>query len=155
MTVIIVSGTPATGKTTIAKLISEKLGFTYIDGKKVIEKHGLSEGFDKKRDCVIVDVEKFLSAIKSEISGDIVVDSHLAHELKAELVVITTCDRKVLKSRMEARGYSEAKIQENIEAEIFDVCFVEAQEAGQNVLKIDTTDSNSKKIIEKIKEKLN
>ena len=42
MKVIIISGTPGTGKTTLAKKLAKKLDFEYIDINKIIKKYGLS-----------------------------------------------------------------------------------------------------------------
>ena len=40
---------------------------------------------------------------------------------------------KTLKKRLEKRGYSKEKVRENLDAEIFDTCRIEALEAGHNV----------------------
>ena len=72
----------------------------------------------------------------------LVIDSHMSHFLPkdyVELCVVTKCDLKTLKIRLEARGYSEAKVKENMDAEIFDVCRVEAEEMGHNVITITTS----------------
>ena len=58
MKTIIVTGTPCTGKTTIAKKLSKKLNYKYIDVSKLITKHNLSSGYDKKRKCKIIDTKK-------------------------------------------------------------------------------------------------
>ena len=49
MKVLIVTGTPATGKTTLSKKLAKKLNFHYLDVNKVIKKYNISEGYDKKR----------------------------------------------------------------------------------------------------------
>ncbi len=58
MKTIIVTGTPGTGKTTIAKKLAKKLNYYYIDANKIISKYKLSEGYDRKRRTKIVDVKK-------------------------------------------------------------------------------------------------
>jgi broad-specificity NMP kinase len=45
---------------------------------------------------------------------------------------------KKLKQRLKKRGYHKAKIEENLECEIFDVCLEEAKEAGHKVKIINT-----------------
>ena len=46
---LIISGTPGTGKTTIAKKLAKKLNLRYIDVNKIIKLHNLAESYDKKR----------------------------------------------------------------------------------------------------------
>ncbi len=151
MKVIIVSGTPGTGKTTIAKKTAKEKGYEYIDVNKVIEKEKLSEGYDKKRDTKIIDIERLNKAVirlienkkKERIKG-IIIDSHLSHYLPkkyVDLCIITKCDLKALKKRLEKRGYSKAKIRENMDAEIFDTCRIEAEERGHKIKIINTQKS--------------
>lgn len=58
MKTMIVTGTPGTGKTTIAKKLSKKLGYYYLDVNKLINKYKLYEGYDRKRKTKIVDIKK-------------------------------------------------------------------------------------------------
>jgi len=142
---IIVSGTPGTGKTTIAKKISKERGYDYLDINEIIKENGLKEGFDKKRNSIIVDVKKLNKILIKLIENSkktLVIDGHLSHYLPKKYVktcFITKCDLKTLKKRLEKRKYSEAKIRENLDAEIFDICRIEALEKGHKVKIIDTT----------------
>lgn len=142
---IIVSGCPGTGKTTIAKKISKEKKYDYIDINEVIKKNKLKEGYDKKRKSIIVDVKKLNKALINLIKNSektLVIDGHLSHYLPKEYVkscIITKCDLKVLKKRLEKRKYSKAKVRENLDAEIFDTCRIEALENGYKVKVVDTT----------------
>ncbi|MBI2523054.1 adenylate kinase family protein [Candidatus Woesearchaeota archaeon] len=69
MKVVIVSGTPGTGKTTLSKKLAKKLNFYYLDVNETIKKYRLSEGYDKKRKTKIVDVKKLNRALIKEISN--------------------------------------------------------------------------------------
>ena len=72
----------------------------------------------------------------------LIIDSHLSHYLLKEYVklcVVTKCDIKVLKGRLEKRKYSKLKVRENMDAEIFDICFGEAEDFGHKIKIIDTT----------------
>lgn len=138
MSVIIVSGTPGTGKTTFAKKYAKENNLKYIDVKKIIEKNDLSDKFDEKRDTLVIDVDKLniflIKIIKTH--KDIVIDSHLSHYLPKKYVnkcYITKCNLIELKKRLKTRNYSTEKIRENMDAEIFDICRIEALEAGHNV----------------------
>lgn len=141
--VIIVSGTPGTGKTTFAKKLAKKLNYKYLDVKEIIRKNKLSEGYDKKRATDIIDIKKLnkviIEILKKETN--IVIDSHLSHYLPKKYVekcYITKCPLPVLKKRLEERRYSEEKIRENLDAEIFDTCRIEALEAGHVVEVVNT-----------------
>ena len=157
MKVIVVSGVPGTGKTTISKKLAKKLNLYYLDAHKIISKYKLSEGYDKKRKTKIVDVQKLNKKLIKEISiikkvnknqarkiKGIVIDSHLSHYLPKKYVdfcIVTKCDIKELNKRLKRKKFSKTKIQENLQAEIFDVCFNEALERKHKVLAVNTTKS--------------
>jgi len=138
--IICVSGTPGTGKTTLSKKLAQKLKGRYLSGNSIIKKYSLSEGYDKKKDCKIVDAKKFAQAAQKECkekSKIYIVDSHLSHNLpknKINLCIICKCSLKVLEKRLKVRKYSKEKVRENLDAEIFDVCFIEAQEKKHNII---------------------
>ena len=164
MKTIIVTGTPGTGKTTLAKKLSKKLKYSYIDVNKVIEKNKLKEKYDRKKKCYIVDIKKLNKSLikiinnskKNKIS--IIIDSHLSHYLPSkyvDLCIVTKCSLKKLKSRLEKnKKYPKAKVRENLDCEIFDICLNEAKEARHNVIVTDTTKPlNIDKIAKKINKK--
>ncbi|MBT4647135.1 AAA family ATPase [archaeon] len=147
--VICVSGTPGTGKTTFSIKYSKDNNFYYLDVNEFIKKKELIDDFDKKRDSNIVDTEKLNFKLVEEIKRKkkekkykgIIIDSHLSHYLSKEVVdkvIITKCDLKKLKKRLEKRKYTIDKIRENMDAEIFDVCRIEALEEGHTVEIINT-----------------
>jgi len=144
MVLIIVTGTPGTGKTKLSKVLSKKLGFFLLEGKKLIEKYALCEDFDSERNCAIVDEKKLVKALLEEykVHKDLVFDSHMSYFVPKKYVslcIVTKSELKELSKRLSKRGYSKLKISENLEAEAFDVCLNEAKEAGHNVLVVDTT----------------
>ncbi|MDO8740160.1 MAG: AAA family ATPase [Candidatus Woesearchaeota archaeon] len=140
MKVIIVTGTPGTGKTTLAKKLSKRSGYNYIDVSKIIKGNKLEEGYDKKRKCRIVDIKKLNMVLIRLIQNSKkppIIDSHLSHYLPkkyVDLCIITKCDLKTLEKRLKKKGYSKDKIRENLDCEIFDVCYNEAKERGHKVM---------------------
>ncbi|MBI2653337.1 adenylate kinase family protein [Candidatus Woesearchaeota archaeon] len=151
MKTIVVTGVPGTGKTTIAKKLAKKLNYYYVDVNKLIVKHKFSEGYDKKRKTRIVDVGKLnrfsvnyikqLKTQKNKPKG-IIIDSHLSHYLPRKYVdacIVAKCDIKELNRRLKRKKFHKAKVQENLQAEIFDVCYNEAIERKHKVIVIDTT----------------
>jgi adenylate kinase len=160
MKAIIVTGTPGTGKTTVAARLAKKLKYRYVDVNKVISRKKLSEGYDRKKKCRIVDVKKLNKALSEMIkkaekeSECLVIDSHLSHYLPKDAVslcIVTKCNLKLLKRRMKRRKYPESKIRENLDCEIFDICLNEAKEAGHNVVAVET---DKKVDYEKLKRKI-
>ncbi len=166
MKTIIVTGTPGTGKTTIAKKLSKKLGYDYIDVNKVIKIDKLREGYDRKRKSYLIDTKKLNKSLikiideklKDKKVIGIIIDSHLSHYLPnkyADLCIVTKCSLKKLETRLKKkRKYPKAKIRENLDCEIFDVCLNEAKELGHKTVVIDTTEPlNINKIAKSIKTK--
>jgi len=141
---IIVTGTPGTGKTTVAKRLAKELNWKYIDVNKFITKERLSEGYDWKKKCKIVDEKKLgraLAKLITDSKDDLVIDSHLSHYISpksVDLCIVTRCNLKLLRRRLKSRGYTESKIKDNLESEIFEVCLTEAQENGHQVIIVDT-----------------
>lgn len=178
MKAIIVTGTPGTGKTTLAKRLAKKLQFHNIEVNKIIRKYKISEGYDKKRKTKIIDVKKLNKALIKEIKNynikikynkikslktkkivnikknGIIIDSHLSHYLPkrhVDLCIITKCNLKALEKRLKNKKYSKEKIRENMDAEIFDVCLNEAKENKHKIMIVDTTKSiNIEKISKKV-----
>lgn len=143
---IIVTGTPGTGKTVLAKKIAKAFNYKYLDVKSLLEKSKICEGFDAQKECLIIDPKKLAKLLIELIKKDnrLVIDSHLSHYLPkkyVKLCVVCKCDISELKKRLKERGYNEQKIRDNLDAEIFDMCLTEAQEQYKhNVLIVDTTE---------------
>ena len=155
--IIIISGTPGTGKTKLAKELAKNLNYTYVDVSKLIKKNKLQESYDKKRKCHIIDTKKLNKILIEKIKQDkdMIIDSHLSHYLPnkyVDLCIITKCDLKTLEKRLKKRGYSKAKIRENIDCEIFDICLNEAKQKKYKISLVDTTKKiNIKELIKKLK----
>ena len=140
--VVIVTGTPGTGKTVLARKISKEYGHRYIDVNEVVRQHKLSEGYDKKRDTKIVDETRLAKVLEKIIKEarkkkeKLVIDSHMSHCVNPKLVglcIVTKCDLKELERRLKRKGYSKAKTEENMECEIMDICYNEAKERGHKM----------------------
>ena len=145
MKTIIITGSVCSGKTSIAKEIAKEKNYTYIDINYLIKKHKLYDYYDKKLKTYIVDIKKlnkFLIRLIKDSSKSRVIDSHLSHYLPSkyvDLCIVTKCNIKELKKRLEKRKYSKQKIRENLDAEILDVCLIEALNNKHKVKVIDTS----------------
>ncbi len=147
--VISISGTPGTGKSTLAKLLQKKLGFARLDLHQYCK--DISTEYNHAKKCYDVDLKRFKKLVQTKMKAHdkLVIDSHISHILPKkwiDLCIVLVCsDLKKLKRRLENRKYSAAKVRENVDAEIFQICLVEAEEKGHNILVIDT----AKKLDEK------
>tara|TARA_Y100000034_G_scaffold9468_1_gene10115 strand:- start:827 stop:1273 length:447 start_codon:yes stop_codon:yes gene_type:complete len=142
--VIIVTGSVCTGKTTIAKKIAKNKKLKYLDVNQIIKDHKLYSYYNRKDKSYVVDVKKLNRFLIKLIKEDkkVVLDSHLTHFLPAKYVdecMVTKCELKKLKKRLEKRKYSKEKIKNNLECEILDICHVEALENNHKVKVIDTS----------------
>ncbi len=153
---IAVTGTPGTGKSTIAKKLSLLLDYVYLDGSRLVKTAKLAEKYDKRRKTAVVDPSLFTHAVlkvrDSEAkkgSKGLIVDSHLSHFLPPKDVstcIVLSCSLPELERRLSKRGYSKAKIRENLDAEIFDTILVEAKEIGHKIIGFDATKATEKGI---------
>ena len=146
--IIAVTGTPGVGKTTIARLLSERLGYEYVDLKDLAVSSGLAEPQGEE---MAIDVERLPDVARAKLEGkNAVVDGHLSHFLPADVVIVLRTDPRVLAKRLEGRGYSKGKIADNVEAELIDLILVEALERNDRVLEVDTTGKTPEEVVEEI-----
>jgi len=119
---IALSGTPGTGKTTVARVISQKLELTHIDISAFAEEIGAV--LAQEADTVVVDQDR----IQEELlcMDDIIIDSHFAHVFAVDIVFVLRCEPKIVLNRLQKRGYSKEKVTENVMAEILDYCVLDA-----------------------------
>mgnify|MGYP003299153482 CR=1 FL=1 len=143
---IIITGTPGTGKTSVTESLKEDFDAEYISINSLLEDYDLNLGIDEKRGYKIVDTEKMIpivDQIKKESEKDVIIfEGHLAQDYpNADLVIVLRCNPDVLKKRLSTRNWKDAKIHENVSAEILGICTEESYELyGDNVQEIETSD---------------
>lgn len=143
--VIAVSGSPGTGKSTFARKLSEDLDYKLIDLNEIIEEENVYElDADGTRAVDSEDLRAVFKNVLAREGEDMVVEGLLSHLLSRERVsevVVLRTNPEVLEKRLRKRGYSDEKLQDNLEAEALDVVLGEAiQEHGvDGVYEIDTT----------------
>jgi adenylate kinase len=158
--VILITGTPCVGKTTVAKQLTTKLGALYINLTDFANKHSLTLGKDKERKTIIIDEEKMRVKIGETIDAaeksNIVVDGHYAAavvpERYATRIFVLRRNPVELRRFMEKCGFSGAKLWENLASEILDVCLVEAlrEHDKEKVCELDVTGKTAEKISREI-----
>ena len=132
---VAVTGTPGVGKTSSSDLVRS---VKVVHVNDIVDEYGAVTGFDERRKTKEVDVEKLAKAV-SGMDGDILLEGHFSHLLGVDVAIVLRCSPKVLRERLAKKGWTEAKVRENMEAEAVDVILVEAVENVPEVCEIDTT----------------
>ncbi|RMD39688.1 hypothetical protein DV735_g5443, partial [Chaetothyriales sp. CBS 134920] len=134
---IIVTGTPGVGKTTtvtsllsLASANTTPIPLKHLSINDLVKSRSCHEGYDSALQTYIVDEDKLMDEVEKEIEdgggeGGWVIDWHSTDGFAVrwvDLVVVLRCENTtVLFDRLKQRGYPEAKLQENMDAEIFGV----------------------------------
>ncbi len=146
---VVITGTPGVGKSTVARLLAQRLGAELLELGELVAKEGLHEGLDPETGSLLVDLDVLAKRVEEILSsrpgGLIIVVGHYAHDVvpREHLAMAFVLRRNPLELRevLVARGYSGRKLLENLQAEVLDVCLVEAVEAygPELVYEVDVT----------------
>jgi adenylate kinase len=151
--VIIVTGTPGTGKTSVSKRLAREIGASYVPLTRHVSSHRLYHRVDDRRASRVIDMKRTRAELKRLLSAEsesVVVDSHISDVIVpkriVKRVIVLRCHPRILKARLRAKRWSQSKVKENLLAEILDSCLVEAVDyyGWKPVYEIDT----SKKSVE-------
>jgi adenylate kinase len=146
--VILITGTPCTGKTATARQLASMINAEYINLTDFAKTYKLTLGKDKKRQTTIIDEkamqQKLKETIKTSTHGNIIVDGHYAAAVtptdQVTSVFVLRRNPKELKEFMQKCGFNDAKLNENLSAEILDSCLIEAiQTQHGKVCELDVT----------------
>ncbi|KAG2023326.1 hypothetical protein CC2G_000991 [Coprinopsis cinerea AmutBmut pab1-1] len=131
--VIVITGTPGTGKSTHAQLLAQEspVPLKHINVGDLVKEKGFYEEFDQEWESYTVDEDKLLDELELIVEeGGVILDWHTCEifpERWPDLVVVLRCDHGKLWERLEQRNYPLKKIQENNQAEIMQVVLEEAR----------------------------
>ena len=156
MTAIFITGTPCTGKTTIAS----KLNGHLIKINDVAINHDFVLGIDEDKGYKVIDIEKlsdYVDNLTKNCDELLIFEGHLSHLCDgADKVIVLRVRPEILESRLKVRDYSDSKIHENLEAEALGVCTAEAYEKyGDKVQEIDVSDLTIDEIVGVVEEVIN
>jgi adenylate kinase len=158
--VVLITGTPCVGKTTVSRLLAVDLDALCVNLTELAEKEMLDKRQDKKRNTKIINETEMRKTLKEIISktekSSIIIDGHFAPAVtpKAAVTKVFVLRRNPieLKQLMEERGYKDQKLWENLSSEILDVCLVEALEAHgkDKVCELDITGQTAENVAKDI-----
>ncbi|WP_298535453.1 adenylate kinase family protein [uncultured Methanobrevibacter sp.] len=156
-TVIFISGTPCTGKTTVASDLNDYLSSNGFHSRLIKVNdfaidNDLVLGEDPDKLYKVIDIDGLNECLNEEIDQRsnciLIVEGHLSHLCEgADKMIVLRLNPSILKNRLEERDYAESKIQENLEAESLAVCSAEAYEIyGDKTNEIDASDKSVEEI---------
>src|SRR3989338_2039720 len=120
---IIITGSPISGKTAVAKLLGKKLKCAVINEHDFCMRKGIGK-FEGSE--LIVPLGKLRKAFNTELKRrkSIIVEGHLLCEIKlgADAAILLRLHPELLEARLEKRGYNAEKIQDNVFCEGIDYC---------------------------------
>jgi adenylate kinase len=146
--VIVVTGTPGTGKTAFSRALAKSIGAGYVNLTQYVSKHKLYSAIDRKRRTKIVNVVRTRTSLGKALAGErgaFVVDSHIPEGIIPKVMVrrvfVLRCHPKVLEARLKAKKWNPNKIRENVLAEIVDSCLTSAVRyyGWRKVIQLDTS----------------
>ena len=141
MTAIFITGTPCTGKTTIASKLNGRL----IKINDLARSHDFILGVDEDKGYQIIDIDKLSEHIYHLIQNSnetLIFEGHVSHLCDgADKVIVLRVRPEILEKRLMKRNYSDDKIRENLEAEALGVCSAEAYDKyTDKVYEVDVSD---------------
>jgi adenylate kinase len=159
--VILMTGTPCVGKTTVARLLASKLDALYVNLTELAVHENLISGKDEERNSIIVDENRMQRKIRETIESckqnDIVIDGHYAVSVvpkkSVTYVFVLRRDPVELQKFMKQNGFSGRKLWENLASEILDVCLVDALNVhgeGGKVCELDVTGKSVEEVVSEI-----
>ncbi len=163
---LIITGTPGVGKSALAKALAKKLHCQRLN----LHRHykNISSGYNKKKCSYDIELKRLIALVRKKMremqnsekkiaqkkNNLLILDSHISHHLPRKMValciVLTCSDLKKLRKRLQSRHYRKSKVEENLQAELFQVCRMEAREMGHKVMEFDVCKTPFPQIIPRI-----
>ncbi|KAJ5071534.1 pos9-activating factor fap7-related [Anaeramoeba ignava] len=145
---ILITGTPGTGKTSLAQQLSQSTGYVHHDISLLAKEKNLCDGWDDEYKCYIIDEDKICDELENQMNlGGNIVDYHgcdFFPERWFDLVVVLRTNNTVLYDRLSKRNYHQKKLTDNIESEIFGVILEEAEDSYKKeiILELENNEIN-------------
>ncbi len=145
---LVITGSPGTGKTTVAEELGKRLKKPVIHLTEYIKKKKLYTGTHEGE--LVVDLKRLRKELSKE--EDVIIEGHIACEVRLpdSIVIVLRAHPEELMKRISGRGYSKKKVLENAEAEALDYCTIRAIEeyGSKRVFQVDTTGKTVEEVVE-------
>lgn len=161
---ILVTGTPGTGKSVMSRLLAEELGCAHIESSTLLVEGKAATRDLTGRDAMVIVEDKAKEVIRGFIGSAreaCYVVSTLHPSLWLEtleenvaLVILLRSDPRILMERLSKRGWGRAKIVENVLSEAFNVVAEELLEWSDCVVEVETSYKEPRLVLEEVFEKL-
>jgi adenylate kinase len=158
--VILITGTPCVGKTTVSKELATKLNAHYVNLTDFAKQNSLISSEDEERHTAIIDEDKMRDKLTEAIDraekADIVIDGHYAAGVtpkgKVTRVFVLRRNPVELREFMTKCGFKDQKLWENLASEILDICLVEAlrEQEARKVCELDISEKTVKDVVDDI-----
>jgi adenylate kinase len=153
--ILLLTGTPGTGKTTISRLLADKLEARLVPVNQLVDQKHLYNGLDPVKHYKIVDIPALLEEMDRiaqdyQDSADwLIFEGHLSHYYQpVDLAVVLRASPSILEERLQNRKWSPEKVRENLEAEALDICAWETGDIhGALAQEIDTTRKTPREVV--------
>jgi adenylate kinase len=126
---IVITGTPGAGKSTIAKAVGKALAWKVLNESEFCRKHKIGR-IDKESKELVVPLKELGKKLKAEAKKhkNLIVEGHLLCEIKlpARLAFVLRASLKVLEERLWEKAYDELKILDNVFCEQTSYCLKKA-----------------------------
>lgn len=148
--IVAIAGVPGTGKTTTAEELSKRTGAGVIRTTELVQRNAVKYELDELRGVKIVEPGDLQRAVNQHVTYNSIIEGMLSHLLHADVVIVLRCNPEELTKRLKAKGWSDAKIRENVEAEMIDTITIEALQKHHKdkISEIDTSDKTPRVIAE-------
>jgi adenylate kinase len=148
---IALTGTPGTGKTTVAEKLADE-DFEILDLTEFFEEEDIGEQVNGERE---IRIEQMVEELEDQdFKEDAVIEGHLSHHFPVDICVVLRCRPDILEERLSGRAYSDRKVEENVEAEKLDIILSEAVRNQETVIEVDTTEKSVEETVEDILRKI-
>ncbi len=164
MKIIIISGTPGCGKTSVANELSKLNNAKIISLNELAISKDFSFEYDNERKTYIVDFKIFLpyimkkiKKIRKENPQFLIIESHFSDIIPnkhIDYVFILRCDPDELANRLKGKKFNLKKITENVQTEILGNCvnyFIQ-KKIKRPLFEIDTTNLSIESVAKTIED---